>query len=193
VHKSPTYELMRRLPRVAGSPRFGVTLGNVARATPFEDLAAIQAADAEGANAEDADAPEGQPGQPLATERRGDTWELDGKTAGGPVPVTVRAEANPSGPAFAPAGQPGTGTDVRATTAIGQPMWIANTDGTGARLRTAPSSQADSAAVLPDGTMVRAIGPERQTDDERWQQVRADDGTEGWVASDLLTPAQGDQ
>jgi hypothetical protein len=186
VHKSPTYELMRRLPRVAGSPQFGVTLGNVARTTPFEDLTAIQAADAE-----DADAPDGQPTQPLTTERPGDTWELDGKTATSAAPVAVRAEGGRSDPTFAPPGQTGIVPDVQAMTAAGQPMRIANTGGAGARLRSAPSRQADSVVVLPDDTVVKVIGPERQTENERWQQVRADDGTEGWVASDLLTPAQG--
>lgn len=189
LHKSPTYELMRRLPRVAGSPQFGVTMGNVARTTPFEDLAAIQVADAE-----DGDGPvgqTGQTGQPLVTERQGDTWELDGKTVGSAAPVTLPADVGPGGPAFAPPGQARTEAGAPATTGSGQPMRIANTDGAGARLRSAPSRQADSVGILPDGAVVKVIGPERQTDDETWQQVRADDGTEGWVASDLLAPAQG--
>src|SRR5215212_2717507 len=40
LHKSPTYELLRRLPRVAGSPQYAVTLANTARTTPFEVVTA---------------------------------------------------------------------------------------------------------------------------------------------------------
>jgi hypothetical protein len=44
VHKSPTYELMRRIPRVAGSPEYAVTIENTARTTPFEAAATAEPA-----------------------------------------------------------------------------------------------------------------------------------------------------
>lgn len=65
---------------------------------------------------------------------------------------------------------------------------IANTDGQGARLRAAPSRAADLIAVLPDGAVVQAIGLERVVTEESWRQVRAPDGSVGWIASDLLAP-----
>ena len=66
---------------------------------------------------------------------------------------------------------------------------VANTDGQGARLRAAPSRAAEMIAVLPDGAIVQAIGQERVVTEERWRQVRAADGSVGWIASDLLAPA----
>ena len=45
VHRSPTYELLRRLPRVAGSPEFAVMVANTARTTPFEAAVPAEPAD----------------------------------------------------------------------------------------------------------------------------------------------------
>jgi SH3-like domain-containing protein len=70
-------------------------------------------------------------------------------------------------------------------------MRIANTDGQGANLRAAPSREAESIALLPDGAVVQALGPARETDEASWRRVRAENGAEGWVASDLLEPGSG--
>ena len=99
-----------------------------------------------------------------------------------------RAAAGPSRPALTPNGR-STEADARATSAVVVEMRVANTGGAGARLRSAPSREADAIAILPDGAVVQALGPERETGDESWQRVRAEDGAEGWVASDLLAPA----
>ena len=37
LHKSPTYELLRKIPKVAGSANYVLDLPNVARTTPFEE------------------------------------------------------------------------------------------------------------------------------------------------------------
>jgi hypothetical protein len=220
VHKSPTYELMRRIPRVAGSAQYTVTLANTARTTRFEEEVAEELPSEDGGGPRDS--------QPPVSERLGDNWELDGKTAAsagqptvnrpeqalaeggaGASTVPLRNDGRPAGPAFAPPGRtaaeanarPPTSTNAtsrptssadanaRATPPAALPMRVANTGGAGARLRTAPSRQAESIAVLPDGALVQAFGPEQTADDATWQRVRADDGAEGWVASDLLTPA----
>jgi hypothetical protein len=193
VHKSPTYELMRRLPRVAGSPSYAVTLANVERATPFEVLTA------EDAPAEGTDAVEGD--EPVTNERLGDNGEPE-EGAGGasarprdPKPDHATAEgatAVAARPALTPPARVGTEANARSTTAMALAMRVANTGGAGARLRAEPSREADAIAVLPDGALVQAIGPEREIADESWQRVRAGDGAEGWVLSELLAPATGD-
>jgi hypothetical protein len=193
VHKSPTYELMRRLPRVAGSPSYAVTLANSERTTPYEVLVA------EEEPAEDAEAAEGE--DAVTSDRLGDNWELEGR--GGVAAARARepktggatgdgSAAATTSPALAPQGQAGTAANARATTTMVLAMRVTNTDGAGARLRAEPSRDADSIAILPDGTVVQALGQEREIADVSWQKVRADDGVEGWVVAELLAPAGGD-
>jgi hypothetical protein len=68
---------------------------------------------------------------------------------------------------------------------------VSNTDGAGARLRTAPVS-GPVARLLGEGTAVVVIGSEMQVDGTAWAQVRAPDGTPGWMSRDLLSPADAD-
>jgi hypothetical protein len=145
VSKSPTYELLRRLPRIAGSAEYAVTLQNTARTTPYEE-AVVETAPA----------------------------ETDDDAAGA---LTERATSTEV--AASPPGRAEPVVELR----------IANTGGQGARLRMAPSTAADSLAVLPDGEVVQAVGPASVGAEQSWRQVRASDGTVGWVAADLLAPA----
>jgi hypothetical protein len=193
VHKSPTYELMRRLPRVAGSPSYAVTLANSERTTPYEVLVA------EEEPAEDAEAAEGE--DAVTSDRLGDNWELEGRgsvaaaRAREPKPGSAPRDGSAAAatrPALTPQGQAGTAANARATTTMVLAMRVTNTDGAGARLRAEPSRDADSIAILPDGTVVQALGQEREIADVSWQKVRADDGVEGWVVAELLAPAGGD-
>ena len=48
------------------------------------------------------------------------------------------------------------------------------------------------ARLLGEGTSVVVIGSEMQMDGAAWAQVRAPDGTPGWMARDLLSPADTD-
>jgi hypothetical protein len=68
---------------------------------------------------------------------------------------------------------------------------VSHTDGAGARLRTAPVT-GPVARLLGEGTSVVVIGSEMQVDGAAWAQVRAPDGTPGWMARDLLSPADPD-
>jgi hypothetical protein len=158
VRKSPTYELLRRIPRVAGSPEYAVTLANTARTTPFEVATAAEQEPLEEGRA------------PPASDTTGggadDIWQLDGAEA--------RSVGRPEG--------------VEARAAV-LTLRVANTGGQGARLRAAPSRVADSIAILPDGEIVQALGPENVVDEEGWRHVRAPGGAVGWVASVLLAPA----
>jgi hypothetical protein len=44
------------------------------------------------------------------------------------------------------------------------------------------------ARLLGEGTAVVEIGSELDVDGAGWRQVRAPDGTSGWMAADLLQP-----
>ncbi|MCC7367177.1 MAG: SH3 domain-containing protein [Chloroflexi bacterium] len=195
VYKSPTYELLRKLPRMAGSPEYVATMGNVARTTPFEEPGTAAAPEDDG----------GQPASAHASEREGDTWELDAD--GQPAAPHPAARAQPpaaqanaaqsaqattpaAGPAQASAGtSPSGGAPAAARPSVAQALRVANTDGAGARLRLAPSVASDALTVLPDGSMVEALGPEQGSGEQRWRRVRAEDGVEGWIAAELLEPA----
>jgi hypothetical protein len=145
VSKSPTYELLRRLPRIAGSAEYEVTIQNTARTTPYEE--AVAAA-------------------PPADE------ETD--PAESPNAMAAAGGAGPNRPEAAP---------IVA-------LRIANTDGQGARLRAGPSADSEAIAVLADGEVVQAVGPAHVEAGQAWRQVRAQDGTVGWVAADLLVPVE---
>jgi hypothetical protein len=213
IHRSPTYELMRRLPRLAGSARYGVTIGNTARTTPFEVVTAAAASPAEpdaGAATERPAARSEPESQDPGTSARAASELTQGAEAPAsaapeaaaerPVePPSSRAQGggSPAGPDARAGTDPGTtaaspataGADARAARSRAPSLRIANTGGQGARLRAAPSREAESITVLPDGAAVEALGPVRQSADESWRPVRAADGAEGWVASELLVPA----
>jgi hypothetical protein len=144
VSTSPTFELLRRLPRIAGSAEYEVTIQNTARTTPYEQEAAmVPPADEETDPAESPDA-----------VAAGDA----GSNRPGATPVVA--------------------------------LRIANTDGQGARLRAGPSADSEAIAVLADGEVVQAVGPAHVEAEQSWRQVRAQDGTIGWVAADLLVPVE---
>jgi hypothetical protein len=44
------------------------------------------------------------------------------------------------------------------------------------------------ARLLVEGTAVVVIGSDQQVDGMDWMQVRAPDGTPGWMAADFLGP-----
>lgn len=183
VHKSPTYELLRRIPRIAGSPEFTVTIENTARTTPFEVVVAEPAPD---------DGPDDAKAASTVGESDGDEPDAARLESSG----TPRTPGEPT-IAVSPAG----GVETAGRTpnmqqgvqARGDPVLelrVANTEGQGARLRAAPSLTAELIAVLPDGAIVQAIGQERVVAEEGWRQVRAPDGIVGWIASELLVPAR---
>jgi hypothetical protein len=73
----------------------------------------------------------------------------------------------------------------------GQKVRVANTGGTGVRLRVDPSKTARVAGVLPDGTMLDIVGPDKQAEGLTWRNVRAPGDGRGWVASDYVAAVAG--
>jgi hypothetical protein len=177
LHRSPTYELLRQIPKVAGSPNYLPELVNVARTTPFEEPVT--------AEAPAPDVPASSGGQPGSHGHPGDTWATEGRTSSQEARVPASSTALPA--------RPTAGLNPRTPSGTVS-LRVANTDGQGARLRTEPSREADSITVLPDGALVQALGPVLAGGEQDWRRVRTEDGAEGWIASDLLAPsAPGDQ
>jgi hypothetical protein len=101
---------------------------------------------------------------------------------------TLSAESNPTLTVVAPT------MVVREESAASTPapapvrppvLVVSHTDGVGARLRTAPAT-GPVARLLGEGSSVVMVGSEMQVDGTTWVQVRALDGTPGWLAADLL-------
>lgn len=77
-------------------------------------------------------------------------------------------------------------------------MYAAETDGTAAHdsnVRSGPSSTYERAGSLQTGDVVTIVGEVKELDGTAvsppWYEVRLDDGTKGFVRSDLLSAAQG--
>jgi hypothetical protein len=127
VEKTPTYDLIFRLPRGRGSPEYAPDLANVAR---------------------------------------------------------------PGGPKLAIPGRTPTGADDRVARGPRAVLRVANTDGQGVRLRAEPSRTARSISVVKDGVTVEATGEAQEHGGLTWQPVRAQNGDEGWIASDYLASVE---
>ena len=67
---------------------------------------------------------------------------------------------------------------------------IVETQGQGARVRSAPGSQAPVLTVLQEGVQVELSGQQSEIEDRIWFEVRTPNGLSGWIAGDLLAPAQ---
>jgi hypothetical protein len=195
LHKSPTYELLRRIPKVTGSASFAPDLPNVARLTPFEPPVTAEAPDSD-ASDERASRyrPSGRPGDDWATAASG-AENAAASPPTGPAPrratqarsgsASDGSTAQQHAPTFST--QSTTRADTRSAGG-GSALRVANTDGQGARLRAEPSHEANSITIVPDGTLVQALGPVLAGDQQDWRRVRTEDGAEGWIAVDLLAP-----
>ena len=111
-----------------------------------------------------------------------------GRPVAQPQPLAsplVAAPAATVAPVFLPAATP------QPTPSPVHLLLVAHTDGLGARLRTAPAT-GPVARLLLEGTAVVVIGTDVQVDGTAWKRVQAPDGTPGWIAADLLQPAESD-
>jgi len=98
-----------------------------------------------------------------------------GARAGSPVPV-ARVEAGGEAP-------------DRAVSATAQAI-VVETNGQGARVRSAPSPDAAVLALLDEGAVVDLTGEEQEVNGVVWIGVRAANGAGGWVAGDYLAAAE---
>jgi len=86
---------------------------------------------------------------------------------------------------------PGGSTQLANPTSGGQRVRVANTGGTGVRLRATPSRTGQIATVLPEGTTLTIVGDDKQADGLTWRNVQGPGDGKGWVASDYLVPVSG--
>jgi hypothetical protein len=86
---------------------------------------------------------------------------------------------------------PTTAASTGSGASSGQRVRVANTGGTGVRLRVDPSKTARVAAVLPDGTQLDIVGEDKQADGLTWRNVRAPGDGRGWVAADYVVAVSG--
>jgi hypothetical protein len=69
---------------------------------------------------------------------------------------------------------------------------VSGTQGLQLRIRSAPSTQADTVKLAPDGTRLVIIGDGQQAEGFLWWPVRdPSDNKEGWAVSTYLVPDAG--
>lgn len=66
---------------------------------------------------------------------------------------------------------------------------VKESDGTGANLRDKPGQTGTVVKTIPEGTVLEVIGEDKQMDGKAWKNVKDEEGTTGWMASELLEPA----
>jgi len=79
-------------------------------------------------------------------------------------------------------------TAASTAPALPERVQIANTDGSGAYVRAAPSGAAPGVA-RPEGTVLDVVGPDAVGDGGTWRHVRDPWGVVGWTAAAYLSPA----
>ena len=72
----------------------------------------------------------------------------------------------------------------------GQAAVVRGTGGSGARLRVQPGNSGQILTVLPENTPLLVIGQDRTADGLVWRNVRAPNGSEGWIAASFVTTGQ---
>ncbi len=99
-----------------------------------------------------------------------------------PTPVAALPPEVNSGPP-APAA-----VEQAPATNSGETVKVANTGGVGAILRADPP-RGRQVAALRDGTQLQVIEHQQLPDGSEWLHVKTAEGTEGWVFSRLVAPA----
>lgn len=124
--------------------------------------------------------------------------------SGGMVAISNGARmapaAAPQAVAGTPPSQPPTATPLSTTTPAGpiaaalptltpSPtpviVVVVNTEGLGVRFRQSPGGPV--AKIWPENSPMRIIGQDREAAGQKWRQVQAPDGNEGWVAAAYLS------
>jgi hypothetical protein len=99
-----------------------------------------------------------------------------------------RPAANATGSGAAPAAS-SSGSTASATT--GQKVRVANTGGTGVRMRLEPSLKGQIVARLAEGTVLEVVGEDKTADGYTWKNVRGPGDGRGWVAGSYLVSVTG--
>ncbi|HZR99426.1 MAG TPA: SH3 domain-containing protein [Chloroflexota bacterium] len=105
---------------------------------------------------------------------------------GTPLATAAPLEAVAPAPA---AEEPSPAAEPPRTALIDPPSYRVVAGGAGANLRGAPSTSAPVLQRVRDGTVVSNLDQQQTVDGQLWRRV-ADGSTEGWIAAELLEPAQ---
>src|SRR5581483_1448046 len=105
-----------------------------------------------------------------------------------PAAVATAAPLEAVAPAPA-AEEPSPAAEPPRTALIDPPSYRVVAGGAGANLRGAPSTSAPVLQRVRDGTVVSNLDQQQTVDGQLWRRV-ADGSTEGWIAAELLEPAQ---
>ncbi len=77
-------------------------------------------------------------------------------------------------------------------TGVTRYVQVTGTQGLSLRIRSAPSTKAETIKLVPDGTRLLVIGDGQQADGSFWWPVRdPSDNKEGWAVSTFLIPDTG--
>jgi membrane protease YdiL (CAAX protease family) len=133
----------------------------------------------------------GQAGQPPAQAQPSQSPVLAGRTPPGPPATSVSlapplpAPATQPAPAAAPEASPAPPAGVTQQIVV-----VRGTGGSGARLRSQPGNAGPTITVVAEYTPLVVVGADRQADGIVWRNVRAPNGSEGWIAANFVTPGQ---
>ena len=106
-----------------------------------------------------------------------------------PMPTATESVVLPTAvPTFTPIPTPDNAIAPDELT-VGFYAQVANTEGTGVRVRGGPSVNNISLLVVPEDTVALVIDGPTENDGFLWWQLQLEDGTEGWAAGDFLIPA----
>ena len=105
----------------------------------------------------------------------------------GNVGTPTRSPAATTRPATTPTTAGGAPTPTTATPRV---FVVANTDGEGLNLRREPGPGGEVITRLPEGTRLEQVGPDRTVDGVTWHNVRAPDGSVGWVSGEFTTESR---
>lgn len=78
---------------------------------------------------------------------------------------------------------------AQSGTSSGQALTVVNTDGQGVNFRASPGGA--PIGSWADGSKMTEVGDSKQASGRTWRNVRAPDGTTGWIASDFLSNSAG--
>lgn len=123
-----------------------------------------------------------------------------------PPPSPVAAQQRPGGtligpaPAAKPAAEPKPEGNENDDAAPAPPAESApkpqgervkvEAGGGGANLRERPGSSAPVIKTVPEGATLSVVGGDQPMDGKTWKNVRDEGGAQGWMAAELLQPAQ---
>src|SRR5215212_3605900 len=74
---------------------------------------------------------------------------------------------------------------AQTNTSSGQALTVVNTDGQGINFRVSPGGA--PVGSWPEGAKMTEVGDSKQASGRTWRNVRAPDGTTGWIAADFLS------